>query len=116
MAAPAVTSDVQRGSRTRVISFSQSGANDGNIDFELNRPLASLTFQLAGTYSAGTIKMQASNDGTNYADTPTAASLAANGLKGVAALDLGFRYYRLNFASMGSGNTHTGAIVAKFYN
>lgn len=116
MAAPAVTADQQRGSRTRVITFSQSGANDGNIDFELNRPVASLSFQLAGTYSAGTVKMQASNDGTNYADTPTAASLGATGLKSVALLDCGFRYYRLNFASMGSGNTHTGAIVAKFFN
>ena len=115
MAAPAQGTDQFRGNKVRVVTFTQSGANNGDIVVEPGRSLASMSFQVAGTYVAGTIKMQCSNDGTNYADTPTAASLSGTGVKSIAVADLGYRYYQLDFASMNAGNTLTGAIVMKFY-
>jgi hypothetical protein len=113
MAAPAVVSDSWVSTRTRRISFTQSGANDGNLDFELNRALSSLVFQVAGTYAAGTIALQGSNDNSTFVALPTATSLSGTGVKAAVAADLGFRYYRLAFTSMDAGNTLTGAIVAK---
>lgn len=114
MAAPAVASDSWAGTRTRVIAYTQSGANDGNLDNEFNKALASLTFQVAGTYVAGTIALQGSNDNSNFVALPTATSLSGVGIKAAVAADLGFRYYRLAFTSMDAGNTLTGRIVAKF--
>jgi|SRR5690349_933533 len=114
MAAPAITSDSNRGTRTRVIVVGQSGANDGNIDVELHRALAALSLQLAGTYVAGTLAIQGSNDNSTFAALPTAVSLSGTGIKSVATADLGYRYYRLAFASMDAGNTLVATLVAKF--
>lgn len=116
MAAPALGTDSFRGNKVRVITFTQSGANDGNLAaIEPGRSLASMSFQVTGTYVAGAIKAQCSNDGSTWVDTPTAASLSGLGGKSIATADCGYRYYRLNFASMDSGNSLAGAVVMKFY-
>lgn len=113
MAAPALSTDLNRGTRTRVITYTQSGANDGNVDVELHRPLAALTWQLTGTLAAGTVTIQGSNDGSTFVALPTATSFSAVGLKAVATADLGFRYYRAAFASMNSSNSLVLTMVAK---
>ena len=115
MAAPATTSDVFRGSRCRVITIGQSGANNGNLDYEMSKPLISLTMQLTGTYVAGTVAIQGSNDGTNFVALPTAQSLSALGVKSVAVADLGFKHYRFAFTSMDAGNTLVLYVVAKHF-
>jgi hypothetical protein len=115
MAAPAITSDTYRGNRTRVVVIGQSGANDGNIDIELNKPLAAMGVQLVGTVAAGTVALQASNDNSNFVAVPTAVSFSAAGIKSVAIADLGYRYYRIAFASMNSSNSIVYTLVAKFY-
>jgi hypothetical protein len=116
MAAPALGTDQFRGNKVRVIAFTQSGANNGDLAaIEPGRALSSMSFQLTGTYVAGTVKAQCSNDGSTWADTPTAASLSGLGVKSIAVADLGYRYYRLDFASMDAGNTLAGNVVMKFY-
>lgn len=115
MAAPALTSDSQKGARTRVITVGQSGANNGNVDFEISKPLVSLTFQLGGTYAAGTVAIQGSNDGSTFAALPTAVSFTALGIKSVVVADLGYRFYRTAFTSMDAGNTLVLTGVAKHF-
>lgn len=113
MAAPALSTDLNRGTRTRVITYTQSGANDGNVDMELHRPLAALSAQVVGTFTAGTIAIQGSNDNSNFVALPTAVSFSAVGIKSVAQADLGYRYYRAAFSSMNSANSLTLTLVAK---
>lgn len=115
MAAPAITSDSYRGNRTRVVVVGQSGANDGNIDLELNKALSSMGLQLVGTVAAGTVALQGSNDNTNFVALSTAISFSAAGIKSVAIVDLGYRYYRLAFASMNSSNSITLTLCAKYF-
>ncbi|KKL27267.1 hypothetical protein LCGC14_2386910, partial [marine sediment metagenome] len=49
MAAPAVTSNKKLGSRTRLITLTQSGANNGTAMFDVPEPLHSMSIQLVGT-------------------------------------------------------------------
>lgn len=115
MAAPALSSDNYRGNRTRVITITQSGANNGNIDVEIPKAMSAMSLQLTGTYVAGTVTGQASNDGTNFVALPTAVAFSALGLKVIAVADLGFRYYRFAYASMDAGNTLVLTVVAKHF-
>lgn len=115
MAAPAITSDGHKGGRTRIITVSQSGANNGNVNFEIVKPLVSLTAQLGGTYAAGTVALQGSNDGSTFAALPTAVSFTGLGIKSVAVADLGYRHYRAAYSSMDAGNTLDLTIVAKHF-
>jgi hypothetical protein len=113
MAAPALTGDSYRGNRTRVITYSQSAANDGNVDVEIPKALASLTAHLTGTYVAGSLTIQCSNNGSTFVALPTAKTISALGVLSVA--ELGFRYYRFAFASMDAGNTLVLTVVAKHF-
>ena len=113
MAAPALTSTQNRGNRCQVFAYSQSGANDGNVDIEITRPLVSLTAQLTGTYAAGSLTIPCSNNGSDFVALPTAKTISALGV--LSVVDLGFRYYRLAFASMNSSNVLVTTVVAKFY-
>lgn len=113
MAAPALTSDSYRGNRTRIVTYSQSGANDGNVDVEIPKAMASLTCHLTGTYAAGSLTIQCSNDGSTFVALPTAKTISALGVLNV--IELGFRYYRFAFATMNSGNTLVLTVVAKHF-
>lgn len=64
-----------------------------------------LTVQLGGTLgTGGALKIQASNDGTNWADLPTAVAFTTLGIKSVAAIDCHYRYYK-PVATGGDGTT-----------
>jgi len=74
----------------------------------------SLQFGLAGT--AGTIKVQVSNDGATYFDAPTAISKTAAGVGTVAADSRGFKFYRLNLAGGDATTAWTVNVVASLKN
>lgn len=71
---------------------------DGNIDFASMGAVYAMCFQATGSFGSGTLKLQVSNDGTNYVDSPTATSVTAAGVKSVATADCGYKFYRLNLA------------------
>jgi hypothetical protein len=113
MGVPALTSDTRAGSRCRVVTYSQSAANDGNVDLELPRPMVDLVIHLTGTYVSGTVTVQVSNNGVTYVACPTATSLSALGVKNI--VDKGYRYYRFAFASMHATNDLILTVIAKLY-
>lgn len=112
MAAPAETSNIKLGKRTRLIEIEQSGANNGNVDIEFSEPLISMSIQVEGR-SAGTIDLQGSNNGSDFYALPTAVQLVADGIKSVAPADLGFRYYRVAVTTAGAGEALVITVVAK---
>jgi hypothetical protein len=77
--------------------------------------MINLSLHLTGTYVSGTVALQGSNDNSAFVALPPAVSLSALGIKSVAIADLGFRYYRLAFTSMNSGNTLVAYLVAKHF-
>ena len=113
MGAPALSSDSYSGTRTRVVVITQSGANNGNVDLTIPKAMAAMSFHLEGSYTAGSVTLQVSNDGTNFYACPTATSLSGLGVKNV--VDLGYKYYRFAFATMNSANSLTLTAVAKHY-
>jgi hypothetical protein len=68
-------------------------AQNDTFVFSAVNPTA-ISFQGEGI-SASDLTLQCSNDGENYYAMPTAATLAADGVKSVAVADLGFAFYRL---------------------
>ena len=87
-------------------SYVNTVALDGDDDssrFSLPRGAKAMSMQAVGTFDSGTIALQCSNDGTTYAALPTAVSHTVAGIKSVAAIDLGFRYYKL-LVSGGGGS------------
>lgn len=113
MAAIALSATTRLGQKVRRLRYVQSGANDGNVDFEAVRSLLSLTAQLRGTLGAGTVALQGSNDNSNFVALPTAVSFSAVGIKSVAVADLGFLYYRVAVASSNGSNDITLDVVIK---
>lgn len=77
---------------------------DGNIDFASLGPIYAMCFQAKGTFGSGTLKLQVSNNGTDYVDAPTAASVTSDGVKSAATADCGYKFYRLNLASSTNPN------------
>jgi hypothetical protein len=61
----------------------------------LGQRAGGITIQSVGTIGSAHIKLQGSNDGTNYVALPTAVDLTATGLHKVAAGNLGFRHYKI---------------------
>lgn len=113
MAAIALSSTTRLGMRVRRLRYVQSGASDGNVDFEATRPLLAMSTQLRGTIAAGTVAIQGSNDNSTFVALPTAVSHSATGIKSVAVADLGYLYYRVAVASAGAGNDLTFDVVIK---
>ena len=83
-------------------------AQNDAVTFQPRRP-SSMSIQATGAFTAATIDIQASNDGTTYAALPTAVSLSALGHKSVALADLGFRYYRV--IQLAAGESHSAYVV-----
>lgn len=115
MAAPAVTVNKKLGSRTRTITVTQSGINNGAVMFEVPEPLHSLSVQLTGTQGGATVKIRGGDDGTigNIKDLPTALNMVAPGTKSVAPADLGFRYYGVDVSGSGSSSNLVITLIAK---
>lgn len=113
MAAIALSATTRLGMRVRRLRYVQSGANDGNVDFEAVRPLLGISLQLRGTIGAGTVALQGSNDNSTFVALPTAVSFSATGIKTVAVADLAFLYYRVAVASAHSSNDLTLDVVIK---
>ena len=74
---------------------------------KIDGAVSSMSVQVAGTFGAATVKLQGSNDGTNYADLKdgagSAISLTAAGLASVGPLPL----YVKPVASGGTGQSLT---------
>jgi len=115
MAAPAVTSNKKLGSRTRLITLTQSGANNGTAMFDVPEPLHSMSIQLVGTRHTQTLKLRGGNDGNsaNLQDLPSAISFTATGVNTVATTDLGFRHYGIVVTGAGANEDLVITIVAK---
>ena len=113
MAAPALTTTTRLGQRVRRLRYTQSGANNGNVDFEAVRPLLSISAQLRGTIGAGAVALQGSNDNSTFVALPTAVSFTAVGVKSVAVADLGFLYYRVAVTAADASNDLTLDVVIK---
>lgn len=113
MAAPAETSNIKLGKRTRLIKIEQSGANNGNVVIEFPEPLLSMSIHVEGR-SAGTIDLKGSNNGVDFYALPTPiTSIVADGIASVAPADLGFRYYRVEVTTAGAGEALVITVVAK---
>ena len=122
MAAPAETSHIKLGKRTRAFKITQSGANDGNVVIEIPEPLSSMSIQVTGTFTdiGQSVELKAMNDGTvaNRKPLPTAVAFVAatpfgTVIKSVAPADLGFRYYVLEVSGAIANSNLTITIVAK---
>lgn len=70
-------------------------ANNDVVNFTPNHSMRGMTIQVEGTFSAGTLALQGSNDGTTFYALPTAVSLTAAGVKSVAQLDLAYDVFRV---------------------
>ena len=105
MAAPAKTSNKKLGSRTRLITLTQSGANNGTAMFDVPEPLHSMSIQITGTMGGQTVKLKCGNDGdtSKLQDLPSAVSFTNVGVNTVAQADLGFRHYAI--VNSGAGGT-----------
>ena len=115
MSAPAITSNIKLGSRVRLITFTQSGANNGTAMFDVPEPLHSMSIQVTGTFSTDTLKLRGGNDGVsaNLQDLPSAISFTAIGINTVAEADLGFRYYGVVVSAAGAADDIVITIIAK---
>lgn len=104
MATTAVFDRDNRGKMILTVTF--TAANDAVV-FQPLRPLA-MSIQSLGAFTAATLDIQASNDGVTYYALPTAKSLSALGVLSVAAIDLGFAFYRVIMLS--ASEAHTAVI------
>ncbi len=115
MAAPAKTSNKKLGSRTRLITLTQSGANNGTVMFDVPEPLHSMSIQITGIIGGQTVKLRCGNDGdtSTLQDLPSAVSFSAVGVNTVAQADLGFRHYAIVNTGAGATANIVISIIAK---
>lgn len=83
----------------------------GNSDSENLHDCDTITLQVEGTFAAGSVAIQASNDGATFYALPTAVSIAAAGIKAVSADSLGFKFYRLALSGGGGTTSLTCTLV-----
>lgn len=95
----------------RTITLGGTATTGDGPAFQIQRA-QSLTMQFinnsAGAYTAN---LQASNNGTTFANVPTAVSATTAAVKAAPADGLGFKYYRLSHTG-GVGTTDFTCIVA----
>jgi len=116
MGAPAISSNKKLGSRTRLITLTQSGANNGTYMFDVPEPLHSMSIHITGTIGGQTVKLKCGNDGNtaNLQELPTAVTFAsAIGVNTVAQADLGFRHYAIVNTGAGASADIVISIIAK---
>lgn len=80
-------------------------ATTGNSEaFQLIRAEKITLHFVAATAGAFTADLQCSNDGTNFANVPTAVQATTNAVKAVPRDGIGFRHYRISHQT-GAGTT-----------
>lgn len=74
------------------------GTDGSSTNLEFG-PLRSLTFEyVSSNWNSKTLVVFGGNDGSNFYVLATAISVTANGIKGVAVADLGYRFYQVNLS------------------
>lgn len=107
-----VLDQLATGGRAALIKVTTDPTVD-DFDYIFTAPKGLRAMSLHGqgsSFGSGTLSLQGSNDGTNFAELPVAVALTANGIKSVAVADLGYAYYRIHLT--GSTNPTLTAIVA----
>lgn len=100
---------VKKGVLKAVVTLNDTAGNSGAFQM----PDAShICLHVEGTFGGGSVKFQASNDGTNFYDLPSGLSVSAAGIFALEETDRGFLHYRLVLSGGGASTALTCTVIA----